>query len=61
MTQLWDFSGGIHPAENKHQSTSRPITGAGLPEVLVLPLQQHIASRPNPVLQSAIESSKARK
>lgn len=42
MTQLWDFSGGIHPAENKHQSTSRPITGAGLPEVLVLPLQQHI-------------------
>lgn len=42
MTQLWDFSGGIHPAENKHLSTARPIAGAGLPEVLVLPLQQHI-------------------
>ena len=42
MTQLWDFSGGIHPAENKHQSTSRPLRRASLPEWLVLPLQQHI-------------------
>ncbi|MDL0432537.1 electron transport complex subunit RsxC [Marinobacter sp. TBZ242] len=42
MTQLWDFSGGIHPAENKHISTARPITRAGIPELLVLPLQQHI-------------------
>lgn len=42
MTQLWDFSGGIHPPENKHQSTSRPIRVAGIPERLVLPLQQHI-------------------
>lgn len=42
MTQLWDFSGGIHPAGNKHQSTARPIRPAGIPEHLVLPLQQHI-------------------
>jgi len=42
MTQLWDFSGGIHPAENKHLSTARSIVSAGVPEVLVLPLQQHI-------------------
>lgn len=42
MTQLWDFSGGVHPSENKHQSTSRPIRTAGIPERLVLPLQQHI-------------------
>ncbi|WP_138435513.1 electron transport complex subunit RsxC [Marinobacter shengliensis] len=42
MTQLWDFSGGVHPSENKHQSTSRPIRMAGIPERLVLPLQQHI-------------------
>lgn len=42
MTQLWDFSGGIHPQENKHISTARPIAKAGLPEILVLPLQQHI-------------------
>lgn len=42
MTQLWDFNGGIHPAENKHQSTARPIRAATLPEQLILPLQQHI-------------------
>lgn len=42
MTQLWDFSGGVHPSENKQQSTSRPIRMAGIPERLVLPLQQHI-------------------
>ncbi len=42
MTQIWDFSGGIHPAENKHISTARPIMAAGVPERLVLPLQQHI-------------------
>jgi electron transport complex protein RnfC len=42
MTQLWDFSGGVHPSENKQQSTSRPIRQAGMPEHLVLPLQQHI-------------------
>src|SRR5690554_7448833 len=42
MTQLWNFAGGIHPPENKHQSTTRPIQQAGIPERLVLPLQQHI-------------------
>ncbi|AOY88117.1 electron transport complex subunit RsxC [Marinobacter salinus] len=42
MTQLWNFSGGVHPAENKHQSTARPVRVAGIPDLLVLPLQQHI-------------------
>lgn len=42
MGQLWDFSGGIHPAEHKHLSTGRPIRPAGIPDRLVLPLQQHI-------------------
>lgn len=42
MTQLWDFAGGIHPSENKHQSTNRPVRKAALPELLILPLQQHI-------------------
>lgn len=44
MSQLWDFAGGIHPAQNKHQSTSQPIRDAGLPAELILPLQQHIGS-----------------
>ncbi|MBE0485234.1 electron transport complex subunit RsxC [Marinobacter sp.] len=45
MSQLWDFSGGIHPPENKRQSTSRPIRMAGIPDRLILPLQQHIGER----------------
>lgn len=42
MTQLWDFSGGIHPPEHKAISTARPIRSASVPDYLVLPLQQHI-------------------
>ena len=42
MTQLWDFSGGIHPPEHNDISTARPIRDAGMPAQLVLPLQQHI-------------------
>ncbi|MDK8465102.1 electron transport complex subunit RsxC [Marinobacter sp. SS13-12] len=42
MSQLWDFSGGIHPLEHKDISTSRPIRRCGIPERLILPLQQHI-------------------
>ncbi|WP_166252537.1 electron transport complex subunit RsxC [Marinobacter salicampi] len=44
MTKLWDFNGGVHPLPNKHQSTSAPIQQAGLPDQLVLPLQQHVGS-----------------
>ena len=51
MTQLWSFPGGLHPAENKHQSTARPIRVAGLPERLVLPLQQHIGEPAEPVIE----------
>lgn len=42
MTQLWTFRGGIHPPENKARSTAHPVRSAGLPDRLVLPLQQHI-------------------
>lgn len=44
MTRIWDFPGGIHPPENKHQSTRRPLQTSTLPRRLVLPLQQHIGS-----------------
>lgn len=50
MTQLWDFNGGIHPAENKHQSTRHPIRQAGIPDLLVLPLQQHIGNPARPLV-----------
>ena len=42
MTQLWDFSGGVHPPENKQQSSQRPLRQAPVPEQIILPLQQHI-------------------
>ncbi|MEE2763638.1 MAG: electron transport complex subunit RsxC [Pseudomonadota bacterium] len=51
MTQLWDFAGGIHPPENKHQSTARTIRTAEVPERLVLPLQQHIGEPAAAVVQ----------
>lgn len=51
MSQLWDFSGGVHPPENKHQSTSRPIRQAGIPERLILPLQQHIGEPAEVIVQ----------
>ncbi|WP_195707995.1 electron transport complex subunit RsxC [Vibrio metoecus] len=40
--KLWDFPGGIHPFENKHQSSRQPIINASIPNELVLPLKQHI-------------------
>ncbi|MEC6796610.1 electron transport complex subunit RsxC [Photobacterium sp. S4TG1] len=43
--KLWDFHGGIHPAENKALSNTQPIKAAGIPNELVLPLKQHIGSR----------------
>ncbi|MEC6815843.1 electron transport complex subunit RsxC [Photobacterium toruni] len=43
--KLWDFHGGIHPAENKKLSNKQPIKTAGIPQELVLPLKQHIGSR----------------
>ncbi|MCP3699174.1 MAG: electron transport complex subunit RsxC [Aliivibrio sp.] len=42
---LWDFHGGIHPAENKVISTRNAIQQAGLPSELVLPLKQHIGGK----------------
>ena len=50
MIRLHTFNGGIHPAENKDQSTSRPIASAGIPSELVLPLHQHIGAAAQPVV-----------
>ncbi|MDX1757445.1 MAG: electron transport complex subunit RsxC [Marinobacter sp.] len=47
MGTLWDFPGGIHPAEKKDLSTTRPVETAGIPDVLILPLQQHIGEPAN--------------
>ncbi len=40
--QMWDFPGGIHPPENKAQSTETAITYAPLAPEFIIPLKQHI-------------------
>ncbi len=41
MRKLHDFHGGIHPPQQKAQSTTQPIRFAGIPDQLVSPLSQH--------------------
>ncbi|HDZ55105.1 MAG TPA: electron transport complex subunit RsxC [Pseudomonas xinjiangensis] len=48
--KIWDIPGGIHPAEHKHESTQRGLEVMPLPARLVLPLQQHIGARSEPVV-----------
>ena len=58
---LHDFDGGIHPAENKHQSTSQPIRPVPLPDELVLPLLQHIGNAAVPVVSVGDQVLKGQK
>jgi electron transport complex protein RnfC len=50
MRKIFDFHGGIHPEENKQQSLGTPVTDAGVPPELVLPLSQHIGAAASPVV-----------
>ncbi|MFK8047869.1 MAG: electron transport complex subunit RsxC [Halioglobus sp.] len=51
MRKVFDFHGGIHPPENKHQSLSLPIESAGIPPELTLPLSQHIGAPAVPIVE----------
>ncbi|MEZ8314509.1 electron transport complex subunit RsxC [Vibrio splendidus] len=44
---IWNFPGGVHPAENKKQSNTTDIAHARLPEEIVLPVKQHIGKPGN--------------
>jgi len=44
--KLFKFHGGVHPPENKKLSTQLPIGTLSLPDVLILPLRQHIGNIP---------------
>jgi Na+-translocating ferredoxin:NAD+ oxidoreductase subunit C len=44
--EIFPFHGGVHPPENKAQSTQLPIGKLALPEKLVLPLRQHVGNIP---------------
>lgn len=51
MSRVYAFHGGVHPPENKKQSTRAPIGKAPLPEQLVLPMHQHIGGPADPLVQ----------
>lgn len=42
----YSVSGGVHPPEHKHESTTKPIAQLALPKQLVLPLRQHVGNLP---------------
>ena len=50
MRKVWDFHGGVHPPENKHQSVRTPIRLAGIPPELVFPLNQHLGAPAEPIV-----------
>lgn len=49
--KLFRISGGIHPDDCKSLSAARPIEHLPLPELLHIPLQQHIGSPAMPVVR----------
>jgi len=50
MRKTFGFHGGIHLPANKHQSVRTPITAAGIPPELILPLSQHRGAPASPVV-----------
>ena len=42
LQPVGSFHGGLHLDDHKSESNTQPIRDAGLPDRLVLPLQQHI-------------------
>lgn len=51
QVRVHSFHGGIHPPENKKQSTGASISIAPVPTKIVLPLQQHIGLPADPVVK----------
>lgn len=49
--RLWTFHGGIHVPDEKALSSERPIEPIPLPEVLIVPLGQHIGTRARPCVR----------
>ena len=48
---IFPFHGGVHPPENKTQSTQLPIGQLPIPEKIVLPLRQHVGNIPKVKVQ----------
>jgi electron transport complex protein RnfC len=48
--KVFSFHGGIHPPENKKQSTRAPVRHLAIPKTLVIPTQQHLGLAADPVV-----------
>ena len=44
ISRLFKFNGGVHPPEHKLESTGVPIMVVPPPQILVLPLRQHVGN-----------------
>jgi len=51
LIKVWELPGGIHPPQHKSQSLQLPLGDMPLPPVLVIPLNQHIGTPAQPVVQ----------
>lgn len=47
---VYSFHGGVHPPENKVQSTRLPVDDAPIPKNLVVPVLQHLGMAADPVV-----------
>ncbi|MFV8783826.1 electron transport complex subunit RsxC [Microbulbifer sp. SA54] len=56
-----DFHGGVHPPENKHQSTGEPIGTIPLAEDFIVPLNQHIGATAIPLVKLGDDVLKGQK
>jgi len=51
LIKVWELPGGVHPPEHKDQSLQLPLGTVPLPPVLVIPLNQHMGTPAQPVVQ----------
>ena len=55
------FSGGVHPADNKHLSAHKPTVAAAIPKRAIIPLSQHIGAPTKPLVVIGQEVKKGEK
>ncbi|WP_317930648.1 electron transport complex subunit RsxC [Halioxenophilus sp. WMMB6] len=51
VRKIYPIPGGVHPPQNKAQSTQTPLTEATLPKQVILPLSQHIGAAAVPMVE----------
>jgi len=50
VNKIYSIHGGVHPPENKHQSTQGPIASIPLANQYIIPLNQHIGAPAEPLV-----------